>query len=669
MSTIVRSACPYDCPDTCGLLIEREHGRAIRVSGDPEHPYSGARLCPKMFHYEKTVHSSRRLLKPLLRNGAKGTGAFREISWQEALCIVAGRWRAIESTHGAEAILPYSYAGTMGLVQRNAGHPLFHALGASRLERTICSSAKTAGLQSVLGNTPAPHPDEVCKSDLVVLWGINAAATSIHFLERVKKARRAGARVWLIDTYRHHTAPSADEVFLVKSGTDGALALGLMHVLAREGLVDLEFLLRKATGYPELARTVLPEHTPERTAELTGIPAPTVERMAREYARARAPFIRLGSGLSRYGNGAMTVRTIATLPALVGAYGKRHAGLLGGISTGSAFALGTILREDFMAAPTRIVNMNRLGQALNELDRPRIMALYVYHSNPAAVAPDQNAVLRGLARDDLFTVVHERFLTDTARYADLVLPATSSLEHADIYLSYGSYCLQRAWPAIPAVGESRSNWDVFTALAQELGLHDPFFRQSADELIDRLLAAPAPLREGIDIGRLAAGIGVELQRPPWPPERFGTPSGTIEILNPREAEPLPRYLPPHSAGDRLPLQLVSAPSPFALNASFYERDDLRAKQRGMRLHVHPAEAAARGLADGQSVLAVNSLGEVAFVLEVTDTVPPGVAVAEGVWWLEFAPGARSVNALTSQRLTDKANGSTFYDNKIDLRAI
>lgn len=666
MSPTVRSACPYDCPDTCGLLVTVEGGRALRVAGDPEHPYSKGRLCPKMFHYEQTVHSPRRLLRPLLRNGPKGSGSFRETSWEEAIRTIATRWRAIIATHGAEAILPYSYAGTMGLLQRNAGHPFFHALGASRLERTICSPAKDAGMKSVLGDTPSPHPDEVVGSDLVILWGINAAATSIHFLERVKTARQSGARVWLIDTYRTPTAATADETFLIRPGTDGALALGLMHVLAREGLVDHDFLAAKTIGYEALVSTVLPEHPPERTAELTGIAAETVVRMAREYARAQAPFIRLGSGLSRYGNGAMTVRTITALPACVGAYGKRHAGIFGGTSTGGAFSMHEVLREDFITTPTRGINMNRLGHALNELCDPPVMSLYVYHSNPAAVAPDQNAVLRGLAREDLFTVVHERFLTDTARYADVVLPATSSLEHSDVYRSYGSYCIQRVRAAIPAVGESRSNWEVFGNLARELGIKDPFFNHTADEIIDKLLTIPNPLREGMAIDRFNAGFAVEITPPTWPPERFGTPSGKIELLNPRDPEPLPRYTPPHGASDSYPLLLMTAPTPFALNASFYERDDLRQKQREMRIKIHPGEAAARDMADGQHVLALNDIGSVEFVLEVTDKVPVGVAVAEGVWWLEFAPGDRSVNALTSQRLTDRANGSTFYDNKIEL---
>ena len=663
-----RSVCPYDCPDTCGLLVEVADGRAIRVSGDPEHPFTRGMLCPKMAHYERTVHSPRRLSRPLIRTGVKGSGRFREISWDEATVTIAERWREIIARYGAEAILPHSYGGTVGMIQRNAGHPFFHRLGASRLERAICSPAKDAGLRAVLGDTAAPSPFVVEESDLVILWGINVAATSIHFFNLARKARSSGARVWYIDTYETTTAPFADELFLVRPGSDGILALGIMHLLVREGLTDEAFLSDRVQGFPDLKAQILPDYPPERVAAITGLTVERLEAMARAYAGAKAPFIALGGGLSRYGNGAMTVRTIACLPALVGAYAKRGGGLSGGTSTGRAFALKEVLlREDFMKAPTRIINMNRLGTALNDIADPPVMSLYVYHSNPAAVTPDQNSVLRGLARDDLFTVVHERFMTDTARYADIVLPATSSLEHPDLYRSYGSYFIQRAQRIIPPAGESRSNWDTFALLAQALGFDEPFFRQSADDLIDRLLSVPVPLREGIDTATLAAGRAVELPAFTSVGFRIATPSGKIEILNPDEEPALPCYLPPHEADGRFPLKLMTAPTPFALNTSFYEQDELREHQKGMFLKLNPVDADWRGIRDGKPVLAWNDHGEVLFTAEVTSKVPTGVAVAEGVWWLEFAPGNRSVNALTSQRLTDKGNGSTFYDNAVDVR--
>ncbi len=663
--TTVRSVCPYDCPDACGLLVDVADGRALRVAGDPEHPYARGSLCPKMHRYQDTVHSPRRLTTPLRRSGPKGSGQFERIGWDAALAEIARRWREISARWGSEAILPYSYAGTMGLIQRNAGHPFFHRLGASRLERTICSPAKEAGWKAVMGNTPAVAPEAVRESDLVILWGINAAATSIHFLHDVHAARRRGARVWLIDTYQTPTAAAVDRTVLVRPGSDGAVALGIMHLLERDGLLDRPFIDRWVRGFEGFSERILPAYPPVAVSRLSGIPEETLGELATAVGRARAPFIRIGGGLSRYGNGAMTVRAIACLPALVGAFGKPGAGCLCGTSSGAAFDMSDILREDFMKRPTRVVNMNQLGRALNELDDPPIRSLYVYHSNPAAVAPDQNTVLAGLARDELFTVVHERFLTDTARYADIVLPATSSLEHEDLYRSYGTYYIQRAQAAIPPVGESRSNWETFAGLAAAMGFDEPFFRQRAGELIDGLLAQPSPWRAGIDGEALATGraVALEVPAPGGPP--FATPSGKIELYNPALADPWPDYRPPY--GGPYPLRLLTAPAMGLLNSSFCERDDLRRREGGMLIQLGSAEAAARGLRDGQEVIAFNDLGEVRFLLRISDRVPEGVAVAEGVWWLEFAPGGRTINALTSQRLTDLGAGSTFYDNTVEIR--
>jgi len=666
-TTIHRSVCPYDCPDTCGMLVEVENGRALRVTGDPDHPVTRGLLCPKMNRYERTVHSPRRLTTPLLRTGDKGDGRFAPISWGEAIESICTCWKKLIASYGGECVLPYSYAGTMGLVQRNAGHPFFHFLGASRLERTICSPAKDAGWQQIMGDTPAMDPAGMQQSDLVILWGINAAATSIHAMRDARSARRAGARIWAIDTYRTPTCEAADEAFIVRPGGDGALALGMMHVMVREGLADRAFIRDNVLGFEEFADKVLTDCSPELMSPLCGLPAVVIERMARGYCAAKAPFIRLGSGLTRYANGAMTVRTIACLPALGGAWQRPGGGILTGTSTGGAFPLQRVTREDFMARPTRMVSMNRLGEALNDLSDPPVMSLYCYHSNPAAVAPDQNAVIRGLSRGDLFTVVHERFLTDTARHADIVLPATSSLEHADLYRCYGSYQSQRCGAAIPAVGEAKSNWEVFCLLARGMGWDEPFFRQSAEELIEQLLAFDTPWRDAAVTDRLRQGEPVFLT-PPADPERVWlTPSGRIEILNGREPEPLPRLLPTHAEGDGFPLRLQPAATPYALNSSFYEQDELRAAQKGQTLMMNRADAEARGLADGEAVLVYNNLGEVGFTLQVTDRVPAGTVVTEGVWWREFIPGERGVNALTSQRLTDGGRGSTLYDVAVEVR--
>jgi anaerobic selenocysteine-containing dehydrogenase len=665
----LRSVCPYDCPDTCGLMVEVVDGCAVRVTGDPQHPITRGLLCPKMLHYERTVHSPRRLTTPLLRTGPKGSGEFAAISWDEAVERICSCWKDLIAEHGGETILPYSYAGTMGLVQRNSGHPFFHKLGASRLERTICSPAKDAGWKAVMGATPAMEPADMKQSDLVILWGINTAATSIHAMRDAQAARRRGVRVWAIDTYRTPTCESVDEAFIVKPGGDGALALGMMHVMVREGLTDQDFIAANVSGFEQLAGQTLPECTPEQIAPVCGLPAETIERLAREYAAAKAPFIRLGSGLTRYGNGAMTVRTIACLPALSGAWQRPGGGVFPGTSTGAAFPLHRVTREDFMAAPTRLVSMNQLGRALNELAGPPVMSLYVYHSNPASIAPDQNAVIRGLMRDDLFTVVHERFLTDTARYAEIVLPATSSLEQPDLYRCYGSYVSQRCTAAIPPVGDSKSNWEVFCLLARGMGWDEPFFRQTADDLIKQLLDFETPWRDADTTGRLKQGEPVFLTPPRDPVHRWQTTSGRIEIFNGLEEEPLPRLLPTHAETDGFPLRLQPATTPFALNSSFYEQDDLRQKQNCMELMMNRGDAEVRGLTHGQQVLACNQLGEVEFTLKISERVPTGTVVTEGVWWRQFIPGGRGVNALTSQRLTDSGRGSTLYDVTVEVRAL
>lgn len=667
MMEIKRSVCPYDCPDACGMLVEIQAGKAVKVTGDPEHPHTRGSLCPKMVHYERTVYSPERLTGPLLRTGKKGSGQFRAVSWAEAVDRIKARWTEIISEYGAEAILPYSYAGTMGVVQRNAGHAFFYRLGASQLERTICSPAKDYGWTAVMGGTVAPHPAEAAASDLIILWGTNALATNIHLLGFVREAKQRGAKVWLIETYHSPTAAAADRTVIVTPGSDGALALGLMHIMVRDGYADQDFVQQQVSGFDKLAEQILPQYTPEYVSAVTGVASAVIEELARAYATARAPFISLGSGLSRYGNGAMTVRIITCLPALAGAWQKPGGGILCSTSSGSALPVEPVVRKDFLKQPTRVININQLGDALTRLDSPPVKSLYVYHSNPASITPDQNAVLDGLSRDDLFTVVHERFMTDTALYADIILPATTSLEHSDIYRGYGHYCIQRAYPVIAPVGEAKSNWDTFRLLAGAMGFTEDYFSQTAEEMIDSILSTPSHWLQGIDRDALSEGKAVELPLSEGYKMNFKTVSGKIEIYNPRDAEPLPRYLSPH--GDKEPFWLVNPPSLYSLNSSFNEQPELR-KQRGeMSLLMNPADAGAKGLADRQRVIAFNARGEVEFTLVITDKAPAGAVIAEGVYWLQHIAGKRAVNALVSQRLTDRAAGSTFYDVKVDVRGV
>ncbi len=663
----IRSVCPYDCPDACGLLVTVENGRAINICGDPDHPVTRGLLCPKMAHYEKTIYSSRRLSAPLRRVGKKGTGQFEPISWDNAIDIICSSWRKVIAIHGAEAILPYSYAGTMGLIQRNAGHAFFYKLGASRLERTICSPAKDAGWKALMGDTPALNPTEAEQSDLVILWGINAVATSIHSVLDAQAARRNGARILAIDTYRTPTCDLADEAFLIRPGSDGALALSMLHIFDRDGTLDLNFISSNVIGYEEFKCKILPDCSPGEMSVVCGLSVDVIERLAYEYAKAKAPFIRLGSGLSRYGNSAMTVRTISCLPAAVGAWSKQGGGIFLGTSTGGAFQLNMVTREDFITDSSRLISMNQLGDALTEMSAPPVMSLYVYHSNPAAIAPDQNTVIKGLEREDLFTVVHERFLTDTAKYADIVLPATSSLEHSDLYRSYGSYHAQRCRAAIKPLGGAKSNLEVFSLLAAGMGWDEPFFSQSADDLIELLLNVKNLWRSNSVTEHLLTGEPVMLTPPTDPKREWLTPSGKIQILNEREPEPLPRLLPTHAEQDGYPLRLQSGATPFALNSSFYEQDQLRSRQARMELLMNYEDAEVRQLSEGESVIAYNKRGEVRFTLRITGQTPVGTVVTEGVWWQEFLPGDRGVNALTSQRLTDAGRGSTLYDVTVDVR--
>ena len=663
-----KSVCPYDCPDACGLLLKVEDKTVTAVKGDPAHPYTRGLLCPKMAHYERSIHSPQRLKQPLVRTGKKGAGEFREASWQEAIGIIGQRWRKIIAEYGGEAILPVSYAGTMGLVQRNAGHALFHKLGASRLERTLCSSAKGYGWEAVMGGTLQAEPDEAAASDLILIWGAHTLATNIHFLHPVRQAKSKGAKVWVIETHITETARLiADRTVLVRPGTDGALALGIMHELQRLGLLDGDFLDRWVSGFDRLAAEVLPRYSPAKVAAITGVPATVVTELGEAYGKAAAPFIRQGSGLYRYGNGAMTARLISCLPALVGAYAKPGGGTLGDLSTSSVFNTSVITREDFIDKPTRIVSINRLGEALTGgVTEPPIMGLYVYHSNPASVYPDQNSILRGLSREDLFTVVHERFMTDTALYADIVLPATTSVEHDDAYRSYGHYGLQRVKSCIPPIAAAKSNWETFCLLAGEMGFDEPIFRQSAAELLDQLFEKPGSWLAQVDWQKLQAGEPVTLPLPENYKMQFRTASGRIEIVNPRETPELPDWFPPYGGSGEF--YLMTAPSLYSLNSSFNESTELVAKKGPMSLTMNPLDAERLSLMDGQRVLAYNELGEVTFILKIADSAPGGVVVADGVSWLRDAPGRRTINALTSQRLTDRGKGSTFYDTKVDVRA-
>ena len=676
----MHSVCPHDCPSCCSLEVTVADGRIADVTGTPGHPFTQGIICGKVRDYAERVHSPLRVPTPLRRAGVKGEGRFEPVSWEAAIGEIAVRWRAIVREHGGEAILPFSYAGSMGQIQYWAGHPLFHALGASRLDRSICVSTAYAGWRATVGQVTGNDSEQMVGADLVVLWGVNAAYSTINVMTLVKQARDRGAYVAVVDPYRTPTALQADEHLMVRPGTDGALALAVMHVLVTEGLIDRDYIERATLGFAELADHVK-GWAPDEVAPIVGLPAETIVRFARRYGATRRTFIRAGIGLSRHDNGGMTCRTLACLPALTGAYADPHGGAL--LSSGGAFELDftAFERPDLMPAPTRVVNMIQLGRALTDPAlAPPVKALYVYSSNPAAVCPNQELVLRGLARDDLFTVVHEQVLTDTAYYADLVLPATTSMEHLDVYRSFGQFYLQLAEPVIPPVGEARSNWEVCGALAKAMGLADAeaHYARGPEAAVRAALAGGAPHVRAVTWERLRAEKSVRLELPrPYLPFASGapTPSGKVEFVSAALAAQglpaLPTWTPLAEGperGDvaRYPLQCIVPPNRFFLNSSFSQSDRLRRRQGTPTVMISGEDAAARGVADGDPVRVESARGAARFTARITDATRPGVVVIEGIWWHRFHPGGRGVNVLTDDRVADMGGGPAFHSNLVQV---
>ena len=677
------SVCPHDCPSCCSLVVTVEDGRLTSVTGNPAHPFTQGVICGKVREYAERVHSPLRVLTPLRRVGPKGRGEFARITWDEAIGEIARRWRAVIAEHGAEAILPFSYAGSMGQVQYYAGHPLFHALGASRLERSICVSTAYAGWRATVGRVTGNDSEQMVGADLVVLWGVNAAYSTVNVMTLVKQARARGAYVVVVDPYRTPTAQQADEHLMVRPGSDTALALAVMHVLVAEGRLDRDYIGRATLGFERLVEH-LRAYSPDAVAASVGLPAETIVRFARRYGAGPQSFIRIGIGLSRHDNGGMTCRTLACLPALTGAYADPHGGAL--LSSGEAggFDFSVLERPDLLPRPApRVVNMIQLGRALTDPAlAPPVKALYVYSSNPAAVCPNQTLVLEGLAREDLFTVVHEQVLTDTAHYADLVLPATTSMEHEDLYRSYGQFTLQLALPVLPPQGEALSNWEVCARLAKALGVAEAHYATSVDALIREFLARGAATARTITYEQLRRDGWARLDLPrPYMPFAHGapTPSGRVEFYSEtmaRQGLPaLPTYVPLTEGPERqdllqrFPLQCIVPPNRFFLNSSFSQSELLRRRQKTPTVMLAVADAAARGIGDGDPVRVESARGAARFTAQVTDATRPGVVVVEGVWWHRFHPGGRSVNVLTDDRVTDMGGGPAFHSNLVEVSRV
>ena len=682
--TVIKAVCPLDCPDTCSMRVTVEDGRAVDLRGDGDHPFTRGFLCQKMTRFLDRVYCPDRLLTPLRRVGRKGEGRFEPIGWDDALGEIARQFRSIaDSSDGPQAILPYSYYGTMGKLQSSSlDRRFFHRLGASLLDRAICASAGAKGYEYTCGDGRlGADPLGVPKCKFVVNWGSNTVNTNSHLWSLMVQARKNGAAIVTIDPYASPTARRSDWHIQPRPGTDAALALGVMHVLWRDGLADVEYLQRATVGAELLRERVLKDYGLDRVRAITGVDPKTIETFAHRLAREQPALIRLNYGLQRHFGGGMAVRAITCLPAIVGAWRHHGGGALLTTSGTYDFAMARLTRPDLAPPGTRTINMNQLAEALaGALPGPPIKALYVYNCNPAAVAPDQARVLRGLAREDLFTVVHEQFPTDTVDYADIVLPATTQLEHLDVHGSYGHHYVMLNPPAIAPVGDARSNNDVFRALAHRLGFEPALF--PSDETLIRELLDGGPSLKGITLERLESEGSIRLDLPtdyaPFAEGRFPTPSGKCELYSERMKadglDPLPGYVPPREdpqtkpeLAAKYPLQLLSPPRPQFLNSTFANQKHHRQAAGDPSIELSAEDADARGLSEGAWAEVFNDRGRFFARVALTNSVRPGVALAAGLYWNKLSPGRANANATTSSALTDMGGGATFFDNLVEVR--
>ena len=666
--SVVRGACPHDCPDTCALLTTVEDGVAVRVQGNPAHRHTDGALCTKVSRYTERTYHPERILHPLQRVGPKGSGQFKPIGWDEALDLIAIRLKTI-AAHNPEAILPYSYAGTMGLVQSEGmAARFFHRLGASRLERTICASAGGEAMLSTLGDKVGMKVEHFAQSRLILIWGSNSIASNLHFWRLAQQAKREGARLICIDPRRSETADKCHEHIALRPGTDAALALALMHQLITHDWLDHDYIAQHTLGWEGLRERAL-QWPPERAAEVCGVPVQQIIDLARAYGTTRPAAIRLNYGMQRVRGGGNAVRAVACLPALVGAWRHPAGGLL--LTSSGHFPIdrAALHRPDLLdGRQPRLLNMIRLGDDLQRESSPdfgpRIEALLVYNSNPVAVAPDSAQVVKGFAREDLFTVVLEHFQTDTADYADIILPATTQLEHWDVHAAYGHTDVLLNRPAIAPVGQARSNASIFRALAERMGFDEPCF-QDSDETLARTAFGPAvPFDTLLDQGYAT----LPLPEAPFAQGRFPTPSGRCEFASSRLAarglDPLPDHLPnfePVGSGGVYPLAMISPPARNFLNSSFVNVKSLRDIEGEPLLEIHAEDAAERGIASGDVVRVFNQRGEHRCKARVSARARPGVVNGLGIWWRKLGLDGTNVNQLTSQHVTDMGNGPVFYD--------
>ncbi len=698
---LVRGACPHDCPDTCSFFVTVENGRAIKIQGAEDHPTTNGFLCTKVNRYLERTYSPQRVLYPMRRAGEKGRGIFTRISWDEALDTIAARFKEIAAAD-PQAIQPYSYAGTMGLVQsQSIDRRFFHKLGASLLARTICSDAGAAGYRATIGLSIGTDPERFVNSKLIVIWGSNVITSNVHLWPMILAAQRKGAKVIAIDPYRSLTAEKCDEHIAPLPGTDGALALALMNVIIKENLVDHDYVERYTLGFDLLRERVM-EYPPARVAAITGLSEEVIVKLAREYATTKPAVIRLNYGLQRHAGGGMAVRAITCLPALAGAWREAAGGVL--LSTSGTFGINTaaLERPDLIWNNPRTINMSAIGDALLGFQRvqkfnakdapaetlepldPPMRAIYVYNSNPVAIAPDSRKVIAGFKREDLFTVVHEIFQTDTADYADILLPATTQLEHFDIHKAYGHLYMLINQPAIEPIGEAKPNSEVFRLLAERMGFTEDCFKDSDEEIARQAINYDHPRMQGITFDELKEKGWMRLSVPekfaPFAEGNFPTPSGKCEFFSETLArqgvDPLPTYIPPRESvqtapelAKKYPLAIISPPAHNFLNSSFANLPSFVKAEKGPQLDIHPADADARGIEDGDGVRVFNDRGEFKVKARVSDKARPGVVVALSVWWKKLTSDGCNANDVTSQGLTDLGAGATFYDALVEVERI
>lgn len=682
----VRGVCPHDCPDACAWEVTVHDGAATGLVGDDSHPFTRGGLCAKVAHYLERVYSPDRVLHPQRRKGPKGSASFERVSWDEALDDIARRLHRIIDRHGASAILPYSYLGTQGLIQCNSLSARFFArLGATRLERAICGGASGAGLTASNGTGAGMLPEQIAHSRFIILWGTNTIVTNLHLWHFIREARRNGARLVVVDPLKTRTATEADLHIQPMPGTDAALALAMMHVIIRDGLFDADYVSNYTSGFDALRERVM-DYTPERVAGITGVDAAQIVSLARDYATLRPACIRTLVGMEHHAHGAMTFRTIGCLSALVGAWkdlGGGHLHMTAALHF-AALNVPAVRMPQLEDASIRSVNMAQLGQALTALEPP-VRALIVFNSNPAAIAPNQQRVLEGLRREDLFTVVLEQFMTDTARHADYVLPATTQIEHLDLLWSWGHTYLALNRPAIDPIGEALPNTEIFRRLAASLGLAEPYLFDSDEQLIRAALSGEHPWMKDITYERLWEQGWAPLNiAPDW--KRFAaggfpTPSGKCELHSPdlgaKGFDPLPAYQPARESarGDpvlasRYPLVLISAKSELHfLNSSYANLPRQLRAAREPLLDIHPLDAEARRVSDGSKVRIFNDRGAVEVRARVGDRVRPGVVSLPSGWWATLSPGGTSVNVLTADGLSDWGGGGDFHDTLVQVAGV